>query len=275
MIEHRDYQRIESAIQWIRAHAGEQPSVSEMASAVALSPFHFSRLFRRWAGISPHQYLRTLRLDEAKRALRETPDLLSASMDAGLSGSGRLHDLFVQLEAMTPAEYRESGRGVTIRYGETDSPFGRVGIATTTRGVCAVEFRDDEAGELRDSLASQWPSARLERDDAGARGWSRRIFDRSDHSVPIHVRGTNFQIQVWRALLGVPAGRTISYGTLARDAGHPGSARAVGGAVGANPVAFLIPCHRVLRGDGGVGGYRWRPERKAAILAWESAGLAG
>jgi len=275
MIANRDYRRIESAIQWIRAHAAEQPSVADMAAAVALSPFHFSRLFRRWAGISPHQYLRILTLEKAKQTLREAPDLLSASMDAGLSGAGRLHDLFVQMEAMSPAEYREAGRGLTIRYGEADSPFGPAALAATDRGVCAIEFLDGEAAGLETSLAARWPAARLERDDDTADGLSRSIFARGARSVAIHVSGTNFQIQVWRALLRVPPGGTISYGTLARDAGRPGSGRAVGGAVGANPVAFLIPCHRVLRGDGELGGYRWRPERKAAILAWESVGLAG
>ncbi len=275
MIANRDYQRIESAIQWIRAHATDQPSVSDMAEAVALSPFHFSRLFRRWAGITPHQYLRTLCLEEAKRSLRAAPDLLSASMDAGLSGTGRLHDLFVQMEAMTPAEFRDAGRGLAIRYGVADSPFGRAGLATTDRGVCAVEFLDGDADDLETSLALRWPAAHLQRDDMAAAELSRKIFSRGTRSVPIHVRGTNFQIQVWRALLRVPVGDTTSYGALARGSGRPGSGRAVGGAVGANPVAFLIPCHRVLRGDGELGGYRWRPERKAAILAWESAGLAG
>lgn len=275
MIANRDYRRIETAIQWIRDHASEQPSVTEMAAAVALSPFHFSRMFRRWAGISPHQYLRTLTLEDAKRALRDAPDLLSASLDSGLSGAGRLHDLFVQMEAMTPAEYRDAGRGLTIRYGTADTPFGLAGLAATGRGVCAVQFLDSGDGALATSLADRWPAARLERDDQQAAALSARIFTRGPRTVAVHVQGTNFQIQVWRALLRVPAGGTVSYGTLARDAGRPGSARAVGGAVGSNPVAFLIPCHRVLRGDGEVGGYRWRPERKATILAWERAGLAG
>jgi AraC family transcriptional regulator of adaptative response/methylated-DNA-[protein]-cysteine methyltransferase len=274
MTANRDYRRIESAIHWIRAHAAERPSVAALAAAVSLSPFHFSRLFRRWAGISPHQYLRTLTLAEAKRSLRETPDLLSASMDAGLSGSGRLHDLFVQMEAMTPAEYRQAGQGLTIRFGEADSPFGRAGLAATDRGVCAVEFLDGGKIDLESSLANRWPGAHLERDDEAATTLSTSIFARGARTVPVHVRGTNFQIQVWRALLRIPAGETISYGGLARAAGRPGSGRAVGGAVGVNPVAFLIPCHRVLRGDGQIGGYRWRPERKEAILAWENASLA-
>lgn len=274
MIANRDYRRIESAIHWIRAHANERPSVADMAAAVSLSPFHFSRLFRRWAGISPHQYLRTLTLQEAKRTLLEAPDLLSASMDAGLSGSGRMHDLFVQMEAMTPAEYRQAGRGLTIRYGVVDSPFGRAGLAATGRGVCAVEFLDGGEIDLETSLGARWPGARLERDDDAAMALSANIFVRGARTVPVHVRGTNFQVQVWRALLRIPAGETISYGDLARAAGRPGSGRAVGGAVGVNPVAFLIPCHRVLRGDGQIGGYRWRPERKEAILAWENATLA-
>lgn len=275
MIANRDYRRIESAIHWIRAHAAERPSVADMAAAVSLSPFHFSRLFRRWAGISPHQFLRTLILEEAKQTLREAPDLLSASMDAGLSGAGRLHDLFVQMEAMTPAEYRQAGLGVTIRYGEADSPFGRTGLAATERGICAVEFLDGDGIDLESSIGARWPGARLQRDDRAATTLSESVFVRGKRTVPVHIRGTNFQIQVWRALLRIPAGETISYGGLARAAGRPGASRAVGGAVGANPVAFLIPCHRVLRSDGDIGGYRWRPERKEAMLAWENATLAG
>ena len=271
MIEERDYRRIERAIQWIRANAGAQPSVEQMAAAVALSPHHFSRLFRRWAGIPPHQYLRTLTMETAKQRLWQSTDLLSLAQDLGLSGTGRLHDLFVQLEAMSPAEYRSRGQGLTIRFGRVDTPFGDAGLALTDRGLCALEFCDGERVEFEKSLCLRWPGALLERDDAKAGGLARRIFTRGPRRVPLHVQGTNFQIQVWRALLRLPAGSAISYGWLAESIDRPGASRAVGAAVGANPAAFLIPCHRVLRSDGGLGGYRWRPQRKAAMLAWENA----
>jgi AraC family transcriptional regulator of adaptative response/methylated-DNA-[protein]-cysteine methyltransferase len=271
MIAERDYRRIERAIQWIRANAGAQPSVEQMAAAVALSPHHFSRLFRRWAGIPPHQYLRTLTMETAKQRLWTSPDLLSLAQDLGLSGTGRLHDLFVQLEAMSPAEYRRRGKGLTIRFGQADSPFGTAGLALTDRGLCALEFCDGDPAEFEKSLLQRWPGALLERDDRQAGRLARRIFTRKPRRVPLHIQGTNFQIQVWRALLRVPAGSAISYGGLAESIGRAGASRAVGTAVGSNPTAFLIPCHRVLRSDGGLGGYRWRPQRKAAMLAWENA----
>ena len=274
MIAERDYRRVECAIQWIRAHAHDQPSLADMAAAVALSPYHFSRLFRRWAGISPHQYLRTVTLETAKEKLDQAPDLLSVADEVGLSGSGRLHDLFIQMEAMTPAEFRRRGDGLVIRFGHAGSPFGEIALGATDRGVCTIEFVDGAPDTLRESLAERWPGARLERDDAAVRRLAAKVFSGSPRQLPLHVQGTNFQIQVWRALLRLPPGSTVSYGGLAHGLDRPGASRAVGGAVGSNPVAFLIPCHRVLRGDGTLGGYRWRPERKAAILAWEATRLA-
>lgn len=273
MIAERDYRRVERAIHWIRTHAEDQPSLAEMAAAVALSPHHFSRLFRRWAGISPHQYLRTVTLGMAKQRIRATADLLSLAQDVGLSGTGRLHDLFVQMEAMSPAEYRKRGAGMSIRYGRADSPFGAASLAWTDRGVCSIEFLDDKGEHLEPSLERDWPSARLVRANRQAGRLADTIFSDETRGVPVHIQGTNFQIQVWRALLRLPPGVCTTYGDLAKVIGRPGAGRAVGSAVGANPVAFLIPCHRVLRSDGGLGGYRWRPERKEAILAWEDARL--
>jgi len=270
MTPERDYQRIERAINWIRTHAAEQPSLEDMASAVALSPHHFSRMFRRWAGISPHQFLRSVTLETAKQRLDRASDLMSVALDVGLSGTGRLHDLFVQMEAMSPAEYRRLGDGLRIRFGWTESPFGQVVVAATERGVCAVEFVEDSRADTEAALAARWPAATLERNDDDARRLAATIFTPAQRRKPVHVQGTNFQIQVWRALLRLPVGATVSYGQLARAIGRPGGGRAVGTAVGANPVAFLIPCHRVLRSDGSLGGYRWRAERKAAILAWET-----
>ncbi len=283
MINARDYQRIEAAIHWIRTHFEHQPSVAEMAAAVHLSPYHFSRLFSRWAGVSPNQFLRSVTLDAAKQHLRSAPNLIDTALDLGLSGSGRLHDLFVDLEAMSPGEYRRGGDGLSVRWGVADSPFGSCMVASTRRGVCALEFIDpilgpDAAADVPaadrppERWQKRWPRARFEYDCAAAGEWMNRIFARSSQQpIRLHIAGSNFQFQVWRALLRVPPGTTVSYGSLARVIDKPGAARAVGQAVGSNPVAWLIPCHRVLRGDGGLGGYRWGPRRKAAMLALESS----
>lgn len=272
MISDRDYRRVERAIHWIRENAERQPDLSAMAAAAQLSPHHFSRLFRRWAGIPPHQFLRTVTLDAAKTRLRRNTDLLSVAMDVGLSGPGRLHDLFVHMEAMTPAQYRDGGKGLRIRSGVADSPFGECLVAATDRGICSLQFVDDQLESTLSDLRQQWPAASLTRDDAMAATLARSLFEGGrDSRLSLHVRGTNFQIQVWRALLSIPLGDTASYGEIARRLDRPSASRAVGRAVGSNPVAFLIPCHRVLRGDGRLGGYRWRPDRKAAMLAWEAA----
>lgn len=269
MIDKRDYARIETAIDWIRANFQQQPGVAEMAAAVHLSPHHFSRLFRRWAGLSPNQFLRSVTLDAAKQRI-ESSNLFDAALDVGLSGSGRLHDLFVDIEAMSPGEYRQGGAGLMLRWGVSDSPFGPCMIARSPRGICALEFLSGDVSPA-ERLADVWPHASLERDDAGTEALVARIFAGSvQPPLRLHVAGSNFQFQVWRALLRVPAARIVSYGQLARAIGKPGAARAVGQAVGHNPVAWLIPCHRVLREDGGLGGYRWGPRRKAVMLAWES-----
>jgi AraC family transcriptional regulator of adaptative response/methylated-DNA-[protein]-cysteine methyltransferase len=272
MIKDRDYRRVERAIHWIRENSDRQPDLSAMAAAADLSPHHFSRLFRRWAGIPPHQFLRTVTLDAAKERLKQDGDLLGVAVDVGLSGPGRLHDLFVQMEAMTPAEYRHGGRDLDIRFGIADSPFGACLIAQTGRGICGLSFIDSDPDSAGSHLQRRWPAASLTRDDPMALRQSRALFEASGtRGVRLHVKGTNFQVQVWRALLTIPLGGTSSYGEIAGKISRPGAARAVGRAVGDNPVAFLIPCHRVLRGDGGLGGYRWRPDRKAAMLAWEGA----
>jgi len=271
MIDSKDYQRIERAIDWIRSHYARQPAVAEMAAAVHLSPYHFSRLFRDWAGISPHQYLRVVTLQAAKRELANQSGTLATALDVGLSGSGRLHDLFVSIEAMSPGEYARGGQDLEIRYGHGDSPFGICSVATTKRGICALAFDNVTAAELR----ARWPGARLAADPAGARELLDRVFDNpAPGPFQLHLKASNFQFQVWRALLRVAPGTTISYGELADGIGRPGAARAVGQAVGSNPVAYLIPCHRVLRGDGEIGGYRWGPSRKAVMLARESSLLA-
>jgi AraC family transcriptional regulator of adaptative response/methylated-DNA-[protein]-cysteine methyltransferase len=293
-LDHRDYRRIEAAIRFLDDHWPERPGLAALARAADLSPWHFNRLFRRWAGVTPKQYLQWLALDAAKPSLRD-PDgsVLAAAYVAGCSGPGRLHDLFVTLEAMTPGEYRDGGRGVTVRFGVAPTPFGPMLAARTARGVCRLEFVDDDAAAAERRLALEWPHATRVRDDASAAELAARLWpatvsrvdaDGGDgesgraRPVPgtasplvLAVRGTNFQLQVWRALLEAGARGATTYGALAAALGVPRASRAVGGAVGDNPVGWIIPCHRVLRAGGALGGYRWDPARKRTMLAWEYA----
>lgn len=287
-LDHRDYRRIERAIRYLDEHWPERPGLAAIARAAGLSPWHFNRLFRRWAGVTPKQYLQWLALDAAKLQLRDPEgSVLAAAYAAGCSGPGRLHDLFVTLEAMSPGEYRDGGRGVTVRYGFAVTPFGPMLVARTARGVCRLDFVDDGERPAAARLAAEWPNATLTRDDAGAgelatQLWPAEVDDGTAPTAPgdgrprpaagltLAVRGTNFQLQVWRALLASERG-TVTYGELAAALGVPRASRAVGGAVGENPLGWIIPCHRVLRSGGALGGYRWDPGRKRTILAWEYA----
>jgi len=268
VIDHPDYQRIARSIAWIGEHFRERPGLDDMARAAGVSPHHYARLFRRWAGVSPGRYLRALNLAAAKQAIDSGAGVLAASLGAGLSGPGRLHDLFVEFEAVTPGDYRARGRGLEIRWGVADSPFGPCLAGLTDRGLCYLGFLD-EAGAARGLLASRWPEAKLVADPVAT---SRAVEDAFGAQSPTRAwaRGTNFQVRVWRALLELEPGETTTYGDVARRLDRPGAARAVGRAVGDNPLGVLIPCHRVLRGDGGLGGYRWGVERKLAVLTWES-----
>jgi len=275
MLEHRDYQRIQKAIEFIAERWGDQPSLEQVARAVSLSPAHFTRLFTRWAGISPKQYLRALTLERAKGELLAGRDLLSASQALGLSGPGRLHDLFVDIEAMTPGEYKRGGAGLEIRHAWTQTDFGLCHVAATERGLCSVSFEDQQSGAPLEQLLADWPAAKFVEDQAVAATLGGVLAAVAAGEKPevmrVMVRGTNFQVQVWRALLRIPVGFTLSYGELAAELGRPSGARAVGSAVGANRVGFVIPCHRVLRAGGALGGYRWGEPRKRAMLAWELA----
>ncbi len=253
----------------------DQPSLEQVARAVELSPAHFTRLFTRWAGISPKQYLRALTLERAKDELLAGRDLLSTSQALGLSGPGRLHDLFVDIEAMTPGEYKRRGAGLEIRHAWTRTDFGLCHVAATQRGLCSVSFQDQQTAAPLEQLLADWPAARLVEDQSVPVVLDRALAALAAGDKPeamrVMVRGTNFQVQVWRALLRIPLGFTLSYGELAAELGRPSGARAVGSAVGANRIGFLIPCHRVLRAGGALGGYRWGEPRKRAILAWELA----
>jgi AraC family transcriptional regulator of adaptative response/methylated-DNA-[protein]-cysteine methyltransferase len=269
-----DYHRIAEAIRFIESRVEEQPSLRDVASHLGLSPFHFQRLFRRWAGITPKDFLQFLTLGRAKRQLAASTNLLETSMTVGLSGPGRLHDLFLSLEAVTPGEFKRGGAGLEIAWGVHPTPLGDALFATTGRGLCGlffVEARDSAREELR----ARWPAARL-REDANltaptANEVARRMRGLTHKPLRLVLKGTPFQIQVWAALLSIPEGQVTSYRGLALRSGAPSAARAVGTALGANPIGYLIPCHRVIRETGAIGDYRWGGQRKAILLALESA----
>lgn len=264
----RHYETVARAIRFIRANARHQPSLAEIAAAVHLSEHHLQRTFSAWAGISPKRFLQFLTKEHARAALRRSEDLLSVTLETGLSSPGRLHDLMVSCEAMTPGEVKRKGAGLTVGYGVGDTPFGPALIAWTPRGVCHLAFDDDER-----ALCARWPAARMARDDGEAERLTTLIFPATPRPGALHLllHGTNFQLKVWEALLTIPPGRLLSYGQLARSIGRPKAHRSVAHAVAANPIGLLIPCHRVIRGSGEVGEYHWGSERKAAIQAWEAA----
>jgi AraC family transcriptional regulator of adaptative response/methylated-DNA-[protein]-cysteine methyltransferase len=272
----RDYQRIARAIAYLQRHAAAQPELAEVARQAHLSQHHFQRLFTRWAGVSPKRYLQLLTVESAKARLAASRSVLDLAGEVGLSGGGRLHDLFVTLEAMSPAEARSGGAGLEIGYGVHGTPFGPCVVATTARGVCGLHFLDRGSDvQARERLREDWPHAALAAAPAATRPIAERIFEplaaRPGRPLALLVRGTNFQVQVWRALLALPPGAVATYGDLATAVGRPAAARAVGNAVGANPVAWLIPCHRVIRESGLPSPYRWGTVRKSAMLAWEAA----
>jgi AraC family transcriptional regulator, regulatory protein of adaptative response / methylated-DNA-[protein]-cysteine methyltransferase len=271
MNESASFRRIEKVIAHIDQHHERQPRLEELARVAGLSAFHFSREFRRWAGLSPTRYLRTLSLSVAKRELDERGSVLAAAWAAGLSGGGRLHDLFVQFEAVTPGEYKAGGAGLRLVHGFAGSPFGRIHAATSERGLVWLAFADGSDERAATALRRRWPMAELRRDDAAIARIAHKVFTEREGRILLAPMGTNFQVKVWQALLELGARGPTSYGELAAAIGSPGASRAVGQAVGANPVAWLIPCHRVLRRDGGLGGYHWGVERKRAMLAWEHA----
>jgi AraC family transcriptional regulator of adaptative response/methylated-DNA-[protein]-cysteine methyltransferase len=271
MNESTSYRRIERVIAHIDRHHERQPDLDELARVAGLSVFHFSREFRRWAGLSPTRYLRTLSLSVAKRELDDRGSVLAAAWAAGLSGGGRLHDLFVQFEAVTPGEYKAGGAGLALTWGFAGSPFGRIVAATSARGLAWLAFVDGGDERAAAELRGRWPNASLSRDDIAIGRIAHQVFVKRDGSIVLAPMGTNFQVKVWQALLELGSRGPTSYGELADAIGSPGASRAVGQAVGANPVAWLIPCHRVLRRDGALGGYHWGVERKRAMLAWEHA----
>ncbi len=270
----RQYERVARAIEFIRSNARRQPSLNEISSNLGLSEFHLQRIFAEWAGISPKRFLQYLTKEYAKKALRGSEDLLSVTADAGLSSPGRLHDLMVTCEAMSPGEIKSMGTGLEIRFGEAPTPFGNTLIAWTQRGICHLGFVEcDAAAHAVINLKHDWPMATFVSDRKGALQLAAEIFKASPSARPLHLmlRGTNFQIKVWEALMSVAPGEIVSYSQLARMAGMPKASRSVGTAIGKNNIALLIPCHRVIRETGEIGGYRWGSDRKAALLAREAA----
>ena len=274
-IHNSDYDRIAEAISFITSRVNDQPTLEEIAEHLHLSPFHFQRLFCRWAGVTPKRFLQVLTLERAKQLLSESKSVLEVSDSLGLSSGSRLYEHFVRLEAVTPGEYKTGGVGLTIEYAVHDTPFGKAFIATTPRGICGFAFLENgEIDEHVADLQKKWPHAILHENRRSTLAVAQAMFgERKELSRPIslHVSGTNFQINVWKALLRIPPATVVSYSQVATAIGHPNSARAVGLAVGNNPVAFLIPCHRVIQQSGGLGGYHWGKTRKQAIHAWESA----
>jgi AraC family transcriptional regulator of adaptative response/methylated-DNA-[protein]-cysteine methyltransferase len=267
-----DYPLIERAIQYLENNAQRQPELGEVAGAVGLSEFHFQRLFTRWAGISPKRFLQFVTKENAKDLLDRSENLLDTTLQVGLSSLGRLHDLFVTTEAVTPGEYKSRGAGLTIRYGLHPTPFGKCLIGLTDRGICHLSFVQASEGDAVDALTADWGQARMLEDHRATLPFVEPIFDlnqRGNRSLRLHLRGTNFQIKVWEALLRIPPGSVTTYGGIADQVGRPGATRAVGSAVGRNPVAVLIPCHRVIRKLGEFGGYRYGSARKKALLGWE------
>ncbi|MDP1924823.1 MAG: methylated-DNA--[protein]-cysteine S-methyltransferase [Thiobacillus sp.] len=270
-----DYDRIAEAISFIVNRVDSQPSLQEIAQHLHLSPFHFQRLFSRWAGVTPKRFLQVLTLERAKQLLSESKPLLEVSDTLGLSSGSRLYDHFVHLEAVTPGEYKMGGTGLALEYAVHDTPFGKAFIAITPRGICRFAFltHAESDGQLHD-LQKAWPRATVQENHQRTLAVIQAMFGeekKRDRPLSLHVSGTNFQISVWKALLQIPPAKVASYTQIATAIGHPGSARAVGQAVGANPVALLIPCHRVIQQSGKLGGYHWGETRKQAIHAWESA----
>lgn len=267
-----DYARVAEAIAWLRERHRSQPGLAALARHMRLSEAHLQRLFTRWAGISPKRFLQSLTLADARARLIEANDLLELSLSVGLSGPGRLHDLFVTFEAVSPGEARSGGAGVTLRWDVHATPFGDALVAVSPRGVCALHFLDEADPLAR--LRADWPDAQLVHDRAATTPVIARLFahDIPETPLALWVKGSNFQLQVWRALLAIPPGRLASYAALAQTLGKPRAARTVGHAVAANPLAVLIPCHRVIHASGTPSPYRWGATRKLAIQAWESGG---
>jgi AraC family transcriptional regulator of adaptative response/methylated-DNA-[protein]-cysteine methyltransferase len=269
-----NYRRIEDAINYIRLNFKDQPNLDDVAEKVNLSPFHFQRMFTDWAGISPKKFLQYLSVEYAKSILKDKQStLFDAAFETGLSGTGRLHDLFINIEGMTPAEYKNGGKALSINYSFAETPFGNILVASTSKGICNLAFADDQE-EAFHHMKQQFPNAQYHQMVDHFQQEAMFIFKKDWSklsSVKLHLKGTAFQLKVWETLLKIPMGGLETYGSLAKEIKLPNASRAVGSAVGDNPVAFLIPCHRVIRSTGEFGQYHWGSARKTAMIGWEAA----
>jgi AraC family transcriptional regulator of adaptative response/methylated-DNA-[protein]-cysteine methyltransferase len=269
-LEDINYTRIEAAIKYILQNYKKQPSLEEVASAVHLSPYHFQRIFTEWAGISPKKFSQYLTIEDLKLGLQQSKNLLEAASSVGLSSQSRIYDLFVNIEAVTPLEYRASGKGIEIEFGKHITPFGWCFVATTERGICELAFIDENEQTEIDRLKLKWNNASIRRNQNAAKGIIDRLFTPSDAKpLKLFLQGTKFQVKVWEALLKVPFGTVTSYQFLADQLQQSTATRAVASAVARNPIAYLIPCHRVIRSEGIIGEYHWGSARKATMIGWE------
>jgi AraC family transcriptional regulator, regulatory protein of adaptative response / methylated-DNA-[protein]-cysteine methyltransferase len=273
MTDHSNYYLVEETIRFLVQNYKNQPSLEDIAGAMHISPFHLQRVFTEWAGISPKKFLQYLTIEALKSEIVRTDNLMQAADNVGLSAQSRVYDLFVRLEAVTPGEFKTRGRGMLIEYGMHPTPFGECFIGVTHRGICALSFIDQEPGNALNELQRQWEWADFRENSLYIGKLASQIFNpkTTGQSFSLLVKGTPFQVRVWEALLKIPFGRVTSYQDLAGAAGFPKASRAVGTAIAHNPVAFLIPCHRVIRNEGIIGNYRWDPCRKSAMIAWEKA----
>ncbi|ANH81764.1 cysteine methyltransferase [Niabella ginsenosidivorans] len=272
--DHINFNRVAQAIEYIRSNFKEQPDLEKIAKAAHTSPYHFHRIFSDWAGTSPKKFLQYISVEHAKSVLRNgNASVADAAYATGLSGTSRLHDLFVTIEGMTPAEYRNGGKDLDINYSFAESPFGNILVASTTKGICYMAFYKSEATALA-HLKQRFPNAHFRRKLDLLQQNALFIFQNNWEQlkeIKLHLKGTGFQLKVWEALLKIPMGQLTTYGSLAAEIGQPSASRAVGTAIGSNPVAYLIPCHRVIQSTGRTGGYMWGPGRKMAIIGWEQA----
>lgn len=270
--EETNYERIAVAIEYIVSDFRNQPSLEEIAEKVHLSPFHFQKLFTEWAGTTPKKFLQYISTQHAKKLLSEKATLLETTFQTGLSSTSRLHDLFVSIEGMTPAEYKNGGEKLEINYSFAETPFGRIIVASTLKGICFIAFEDNDSSLTE--LSGKFPNARFKEQPDKFQMDALQIFQ-DDWTmlsgIKLHLKATAFQLKVWEALLKIPMGGLSTYGAIAKEINTPGASRAVGTAIGSNPVAFLIPCHRVIQSSGTFGGYMWGSTRKAAIIGWERA----
>lgn len=273
-----DYAVVREVLRYVTEHHDEQPELASIAAHVCMDPTRLHKLFVRWAGLTPKAFLAAVTLDHAKRLLDRSASVLDAALEVGLSGPGRLHDLFVTHEAMSPGAYKARGEGLTIRYGVHASPFGRALLMATDRGLCGLSFCEDGDGDAFAEMRRRWPRATYVEDAAATAPYARRAFERetwrADTPLRVVMIGSDFELRVWEALLAVPPGQATSYGALAERIGKPKAARAVGAAVGRNPLSFVVPCHRVLGAGGALTGYHWGLTRKRAMLGWETGASA-